>query len=136
MLKYKDYRCVLEMTTLAIILVGVSFYLGFHGVFGLMILGFIIAVICAFAVSLSYNNMLDDEEVTYYKWYVFIAWTSTIPYNQLAKIEVTGKHVVTLTPKDRAKKKIKVWVFDPEGFAAEAKTRRSRYINAGKKHRR
>ena len=135
MLKYKDYRCVLEMTTLSIILVAVSFYLGFHGVYGLMILGFVIAVVCAFAVSLSYNNMLDDEEVTYYKWYVFIAWTATIAYNQLARIEVTGKHTVTLTPKDRHQKKIKVSVFDPEGFAKEAKSRRAAYINAGKRHR-
>lgn len=119
MKKYKEFRCVVEMSIFTIIMVALSFFLGINKSYGYMVMGFIIAAACMFAISMSYNDILSDESLTYYKWYGLIMWTGEIDYNKIARVDVRSKHKVTITPKNAKEKKINVYVFDTEGFAKD-----------------
>ena len=121
MKKYKEFRCVVEMSIFTIIMVALSFFLGIQHSYGYMVMGFIIAAACMFAISMSYNNILSEDTLTYYKWYGIMMWTKEIAYHEISRVEVKGKHKVTITPKSAKEKKINIYVFDPEGFTADLK---------------
>lgn len=134
--KFKDYRSAIEMSVLTIIMVIVSFILGINGSFGMMMIGFVIAAVCMFAVFMSYNDEVGKSEIIYYKWYAVLMWTDTIEYNAIQRIEAVSKHKVEITPKDKSAKKVKIYVFDAEAFTVAAKQARSAYVSVGRKGRR
>jgi hypothetical protein len=134
--KFKDFRSSIEMGTLTVIMVIVSFILGFSGSYGMMMIGFIIAAVCMFAVFMSYNNEVGKSEIIYYRWYAVLMWTDTIGYNAIQRIEAVSKHKVEITPKDKNEKRIKIYVFDSDAFVAAAKKARGDYVTTGRKGRR
>ena len=55
MKKFKEFRCVIEMSVLVGILVLISFYLGVKGSYSQMTMGFIIGALGMFGIFMSYN---------------------------------------------------------------------------------
>lgn len=138
MKKFKEFRCVIEMSVLVGILVLISFYLGVKGSYSQMTMGFIIGALGMFGIFMSYNVELREDEISYYKWFGIAMWTKTISYNNIAKFRAVDKHKVEIVLRDKTQnngKNIYTYVMNSEDFMRAAKDMRDKYRTDKKKNK-